>query len=53
VRFDRQRAVDVKLDDTPDTLAARVFEAECVALPAAIASHLAEDPRSASARSRA
>ena len=31
-----QRAVDVLDDDTPDTLAARVFEAECRAYPEAI-----------------
>ena len=31
-----QRACEVKADDTPDTLAARVFEQECEALPAAI-----------------
>src|SRR5947209_8215806 len=31
-----QRAVDVKDDDTPDTLAARVFEAECDLYPAVI-----------------
>jgi len=31
-----QRAVPVLDDDTPDTLAARVFEAECVAYPEAL-----------------
>ncbi|QDV46363.1 Phosphoribosylglycinamide formyltransferase [Stieleria neptunia] len=31
-----QRACDVLPDDTPDTLAARVFEQECDALPAAL-----------------
>lgn len=31
-----QQAVPVFYDDTPDTLQARVFEAECEALPAAI-----------------
>ena len=31
-----QRACEVKNDDTPDTLAARVFEAECIAYPQAI-----------------
>lgn len=31
-----QRAVDVLEDDTPDTLAERVFAAECLALPEAI-----------------
>jgi formyltetrahydrofolate-dependent phosphoribosylglycinamide formyltransferase len=32
-----QRACEVKAGDTPDTLAARVFEQECVAFPKAIA----------------
>lgn len=31
-----QRACEVKDDDTPDTLAARVFEQECIAYPEAI-----------------
>jgi phosphoribosylglycinamide formyltransferase-1 len=31
-----QKAVPVTSDDTPDTLAARVFEAECEAYPEAI-----------------
>jgi phosphoribosylglycinamide formyltransferase-1 len=31
-----QRACEVKDDDTPDTLAARVFEQECIAYPKAI-----------------
>ncbi len=31
-----QRACDVKSNDTPDTLAARVFEQECIAYPQAI-----------------
>jgi len=31
-----QRSCEVKPDDTPDTLAARVFEQECVAYPEAI-----------------
>jgi phosphoribosylglycinamide formyltransferase-1 len=31
-----QRAVEVRDDDTPDSLAARVFEAECKAYPEAI-----------------
>jgi phosphoribosylglycinamide formyltransferase 1 len=35
-----QRRVDVRADDTADTLAARVFEAEKLALPEAIALHL-------------
>ncbi|MFZ5830241.1 MAG: phosphoribosylglycinamide formyltransferase [Planctomycetota bacterium] len=37
-----QRAVPVLDDDTPETLAARVFEAECVAYPEAIAAIAAE-----------
>ena len=32
----KKRAVPVLEDDTPDTLAARVFEAECEAYPEAI-----------------
>ena len=31
-----QRSCQVKDDDTPDTLAARVFEQECIAYPQAI-----------------
>ena len=31
-----QKRVPVRPDDTPDTLAARVFEAECIAYPEAI-----------------
>ena len=31
-----QRACEVKDDDTPDTLAKRVFEQECIAYPQAI-----------------
>lgn len=31
-----QRTCDVRDDDTPDTLAARVFEQECIAYPAAL-----------------
>jgi formyltetrahydrofolate-dependent phosphoribosylglycinamide formyltransferase len=31
-----QRCCEVKADDTPDTLAARVFEQECIAYPQAI-----------------
>jgi folate-dependent phosphoribosylglycinamide formyltransferase PurN len=31
-----QRSVPVLDDDTPDTLAARVFEQECIAYPEAI-----------------
>jgi formyltetrahydrofolate-dependent phosphoribosylglycinamide formyltransferase len=45
-----QRMVEVQPGDTPDALAARVFEEERRALPAAIALHLAEDPRSVRAR---
>ncbi|MBL8857174.1 MAG: phosphoribosylglycinamide formyltransferase [Planctomycetes bacterium] len=45
-----QRALEVRRDDTPDTLAARVFEEEKLALPAAIALHLANDPRARAAR---
>jgi formyltetrahydrofolate-dependent phosphoribosylglycinamide formyltransferase len=33
-----QRACEVRSDDTPDTLAARVFEQECIAYPQAIKS---------------
>ncbi len=36
-----QKAVPVQKDDTPATLAARVFEAECEALPEAIAAYAA------------
>lgn len=32
-----QRTCPVEDDDTPDTLAARVFEQECIAFPQAIA----------------
>ncbi len=31
-----QRRIDVQADDTPDSLAARVFEQECIAYPEAI-----------------
>ena len=31
-----QRRVPVLMDDTPETLAARVFEAECEAYPEAV-----------------
>lgn len=47
-----QRAILVHPDDTPDTLASRVFEEEKRALPAAIALHLAADPRAVRARAR-
>ena len=36
-----QRTVPVHDDDTPETLAARVFQAECQALPEAIALYAA------------
>ena len=32
-----QRSCEVKEDDSPETLAARVFEQECIAFPQAIA----------------
>lgn len=35
-----QRKVPVLPEDTPDTLAARVFEAECIAYPEAIRRHM-------------
>lgn len=47
-----QRVVDVRPNDTPETLAARVFEEEKRALPEAIALHLADDPRAQRARAR-
>lgn len=47
-----QRVIEVRPDDTPDSLAARVFEEEKRALPAAIALHFAGDPRSLRARGR-
>ena len=47
-----QRVIEVKIDDTPDSLASRVFEEEKRALPAAIALHFNQDPRSESARAR-
>ena len=40
-----QRVVPVLPDDTPESLAARVFAAECEALPAALAA-LASNPSS-------
>lgn len=39
-----QRRCPVRPDDTPETLAARVFEQECVAYPEAIARLAAEHP---------
>ncbi|MDZ4771696.1 MAG: phosphoribosylglycinamide formyltransferase [Planctomycetota bacterium] len=47
-----QRAIEVRADDTPDALAARVFEEEKRALPEAITLHFAEDLRSVRARQR-
>lgn len=40
-----QRCVDVRPDDTPDSLATRVFEEEKLALPAAIEAHFDERVR--------
>ena len=40
-----QRCVAVRADDTPDSLAERVFEEEKIALPDAIRRHLAARPR--------
>jgi phosphoribosylglycinamide formyltransferase-1 len=40
-----QRTVPVLPDDTPESLAARVFAAECVALPAALATLASSLPR--------
>ncbi|MFM9025158.1 MAG: formyltransferase family protein, partial [Planctomycetaceae bacterium] len=39
-----QRTVPVLADDTPESLAARVFAAECEALPAALAALAAAPP---------
>lgn len=47
-----QRMIEVAPGETPESLATRVFEEEKRALPAAIALHLAEDPRSVRARRR-
>jgi phosphoribosylglycinamide formyltransferase-1 len=47
-----QRVIEVQLDDTPDSLAARVFEEEKRALPEAIKLHFDADPRSVRARER-
>jgi phosphoribosylglycinamide formyltransferase-1 len=41
-----QRSCDVRGDDTADTLAARVFEQECLALPDAIRLHQQKQLRS-------
>jgi phosphoribosylglycinamide formyltransferase-1 len=48
-----QRACAVADDDTPDSLAARVFTEEALALPEAVRMHLAEHPRSLAARAKA
>ena len=45
-----QRAIDLRADDTPETLAARVFEEEKIALPQAIRMHLAGDAQATAAR---
>jgi folate-dependent phosphoribosylglycinamide formyltransferase PurN len=45
-----QRKVEVRPGDDADTLAARVFEAEKIALPEAIRMHLAEHPHAQHAR---
>ena len=45
-----QRAIEVSPGETPESLAARVFEEEKRALPAAIALHFDADPRSTCAR---
>ncbi|MBL8862595.1 MAG: phosphoribosylglycinamide formyltransferase [Planctomycetes bacterium] len=48
-----QRACEVRPDDTPDTLAARVYAEETRALPEAVRLHVADDPRAVRARERA
>jgi phosphoribosylglycinamide formyltransferase-1 len=40
-----QRCIAVAPDDTPETLAARVFEEEKIALPAALRLHFARAAR--------
>lgn len=45
-----QRACDVRVDDTADSLAARVFDEELRALPEAVRMHVRGDPRSVAAR---
>jgi phosphoribosylglycinamide formyltransferase 1 len=45
-----QRSIDVRKGDTPDELAARVFEEEKIALPEAIRMHLGDHPRAVDAR---
>ncbi len=47
-----QRKVPVEINDDADTLAARVFQAEKIALPEAIRMHLADDAVSTQARHR-
>lgn len=47
-----QRRVEVRPGDTPDVLAARVFEEEKIALPEAIRMHLREDGESRACRAR-
>jgi len=37
-----QRSIEVRDQDTPETLAARVFEEEKIALPEAIRAHVAQ-----------
>lgn len=48
-----QRTCDVLDDDTPDTLAARVFAEETLALPEAVRMHVTEHARSLAARAKA
>ncbi len=48
-----QRACEVADDDTPDTLAARVFAEETLALPEAVRMHVNKHPRSLAARAKA
>lgn len=48
-----QRACLVLDDDTPDTLAARVFAEETIALPEAVRMHVSGHPRSLAARAKA
>jgi phosphoribosylglycinamide formyltransferase-1 len=40
-----QRKIEVRADDTPDSLAARVFEEEKIALPEAVRRHFANAER--------
>lgn len=48
-----QRACAVEDGDTPDSLAARVFAEETIALPQAVRMHVGEHPRSLCARAKA